>query len=394
MHILWAIAPFDQFLSDSSNCIVDFQHCMYNAFGDSLRDKWSKWLCTHSVFSALHRTCDGSHKHLPWGVARSGNQWTFATAQEAEYPLELCKLVAVIVLQEGLDRGAVQIARHLADIGFTQDQKTKRSRTMVGIQPRGRVLPPIMTEYKEIRVVGREDLPTLPPYKLLRESALPRTGVDAGKQPVVVGLYRSPSEFLEEAKTIRHPMDMPSVVRDELKVALFNLSVQGVQKTVAKRMNFIKQLQTREKEFRDQEKTLHEGLTPHLKNILLGKNLILFRTLLEEEDYPDVHLIDHIIRGFNVTGVTDKSSIFPLRLRPATRSANDIRASSVWSRRAICATVRSTGNLELDAEVWSKTLEERDNGWLSGPFTEQEISAKLVRPAQGIHPNPLGPTFQ
>ena len=50
------------------------------------------------------------------------------------------------------------------------------------------------------------------------------------------------------------------------------------------------------RELEEQERKLHDGLADHLRGVLAGKRLILFREILEDLEYPDVSLIDENMR--------------------------------------------------------------------------------------------------
>ena len=55
-------------------------------------------------------------------------------------------------------------------------------------------------------------------------------------------------------------------------------------------------------ELQHQEEQEQAGLEPHLRNILKGKRLRLFETLLTSIDYPDKGLVQDMKRGFRLTG--------------------------------------------------------------------------------------------
>eukprot|EP00972_Heterocapsa_arctica_P000545 80448-Heterocapsa_arctica.AAC.1 len=59
-----------------------------------------------AVGKSPHGRCNGAHSHLPWGVKASG---AFRTAEEAEYPLIFCKIVARIVRANTHDPPTVDI---------------------------------------------------------------------------------------------------------------------------------------------------------------------------------------------------------------------------------------------------------------------------------------------
>ncbi len=74
-----------------------FHSCMWG--GD--RKKNTVFVTNLPQLQDLEKTCDahtGSHTHDPWRVRWSSEKgtWQFATAEECEYPRELCEKVAAI----------------------------------------------------------------------------------------------------------------------------------------------------------------------------------------------------------------------------------------------------------------------------------------------------------
>lgn len=112
-----------------------------------LRNKWTTFYVNHSAFSSLALTCDSSHDHQPWGVTGTQSGWKFNTADEAEYPALLCERVAAIIASVAKKHSVVFIPREL-----TQPQhhlEPKRLAAEAGRQPRGNLLPQIISEFKQ-----------------------------------------------------------------------------------------------------------------------------------------------------------------------------------------------------------------------------------------------------
>ena len=66
---------------DASHCVT-FDACMHG----SRRRKSTTIRANRSWFQGLQRTCDGSHAHLPWGLARDQGRLVWSTALESAYP--------------------------------------------------------------------------------------------------------------------------------------------------------------------------------------------------------------------------------------------------------------------------------------------------------------------
>ena len=98
---------------------------------------------------------------------------------------------------------------------------------------------------------------------------------------------------------------------------------------------------------------------------------------MEETGFDDANLFDEFCKGFKVTGKATHCNEFPHGFQPPLRSVDDLKQNAVWLRKRSIGKCVGSGNREMDCTVWSKTLKERDCGWICGPFTEQEVDAQL-----------------
>ena len=72
---------------------ISFQGCVHGG----KKDKWTSFVCSLPGLESLAAKCPGeseSHKHAPWDCRFQTGRWRFATAEEAEYPLELCRALS------------------------------------------------------------------------------------------------------------------------------------------------------------------------------------------------------------------------------------------------------------------------------------------------------------
>ena len=108
--------------------------------------------------SQMHRECDGKRTHLPWGVPRRDRGWSFATAEECEYPKEMCDGMARIAasLFHLVPSELPPVRRKLK---ATPSIRTLAQRAAVGRQAKGRRLPPVVPECKEwaTSLIAQED---------------------------------------------------------------------------------------------------------------------------------------------------------------------------------------------------------------------------------------------
>ena len=370
---MWSIWYWKQILEQHSKGSIYFHNCMHGG----TRNKLSLWQCTDSTLAPLAAWCDASHVHEPWGLLRSGNTWAFATALECEYPLLLCRRVGQLVYGLALSKGALPQAVQLGESGLTSAQRVKQLRTAAGKLPRGQKLPPLVSEYLEVRKVPFGDCSLLPPHKILREFTERGVG---GQKFVAAGIYRSPLEFFNECKSKSHPMDMKPPIDDCIKRAIFNLATLGPACVTQRRADYLKVLLAKAKEFERAEATLHSSLPAHIAGVLKGKRLLLLQWALKDAGFADVTLVDEIVAGFRMTGTTAASHTFPSRLRPAAATEEELRKTAVWKRRTIDSELRTTGDPSLDKAIWELCLEEAKAEWIVGPLEPEEVTKFVGSP--------------
>eukprot|EP00435_Cladocopium_sp_Y103_P009729 s2400_g2.t1 len=82
---MWVTDSFLELMAQYGDSIfgVSFHPCM---FGSSRKKQTALWTSVQEL-QQLHRLCDESHQHAPWGVTNDGS---FATAEECAYDPQLC----------------------------------------------------------------------------------------------------------------------------------------------------------------------------------------------------------------------------------------------------------------------------------------------------------------
>ena len=368
---LWEIDPFPYLVKNHT--IADFQNCMYGG----ARDKWSRFLCSHAAFERLRIACDNSHNHLPWGASRGpSGEWVFATASEAEYTPGLCEAISSIVCTLALQRGALAPAQELLSTGLSLTQRRKKTRATAGKLPRGRALPPLVSEYAEVITIPTSELPLADAHKVVRQFLEGGAGGSV-RELSVVGLYRSPEAFYEHSKTLLHPRDSPSSVADVTKIACFNLLTMGPELILRRRCFCLKDLAKRAEALEVEESAIHQAMDPGTRQVLRGKRLLLLESILVDIGHPDSSLVREVIEGFPLTGSAPLSHIFPMQLRLATKTPQALRKQGAWSRPIISARAVSCGDAVVDQRVWDQTLAEVSEGWLEGPVSIEDLNCRF-----------------
>ena len=376
---MWQIVPFPALLTDVRLSANSWDGCMHGGN----RDKTSLWLATKGLFDDLALRCDGQHVHKPWSIDLQQGKWTFATAEEAEYTSLLCQRLADKVEQHVITQGVIPQPVSMSQSGLSAMQRKLKSRAEVGKQPRGRRLPPLISEYLD--VFETAETPADPLHKVLRRFM--KVG-EVGSQPTehsIVGVLRDPIAFMEQAIVTGHPMDAASSVPDITKNALFRIFTTEPSNLAQQRMATIKRLQARRNELMHKERELHDSMPPHLRVILKGKQLLLLKELLIETNFGDSALVDDIVKGFDVVGKASVSNELHKRIQIATITPEELRLRSALSRRAILSKHKGRLSTTLDQKVWDDCLEEVEKGWIKGPMCARDIDVLHPKGWCAIH---------
>eukprot|EP00435_Cladocopium_sp_Y103_P012737 s4229_g3.t1 len=348
-----------------------FDHCMHGGKRDKSTAWWS-WNPRnpdHDFFESLQLNCNKQHTHAPWRPYKdSAGQTIFPTAEEAAYPHLLCERVASILKLA---------AEH---IGFVfpsdlQEQLNQvphaAARQLFTAQPRGGRLRPLVSEYGHyLPILAQVDddeavssfLKTLPKGSKICHRSLFPGGVDRDDMQVKfpnlqvtsawkpdqpaellhVGIPREPEDFLCEALRKGHPRDIIAQIPECVKPALDSLISGRTEDRFKVRAAFLKRWLKRSLELREDEQRLHDNLPDHLKSILRGKRLLLWKEILIDLKYPDSAVVDDIISGFALTGWAPSTVVFR----------------------------KEVG--EHDQYVWDETMNEVETGWLGPSSAEGE----------------------
>ena len=191
------------------------------------------------------------------------------------------------------------------------------------------------------------------------------------------GFYRSPPEFVEAAMQAKHPLDFASNIPDILMTNIAGVLADGPALTNARRKLEILKVRKLKMQLQQEEEELHKSLHPEVQKILQGKNLLLWKHLMQSTGFDDPTLFEEVTSGFKLVGQPECSPQFPKGFVPMHQSPQELRSKSVWMRKANAAKCVSTGDIELDSLVWTQTLEECTKGWMEGPYTEDQVTERV-----------------
>eukprot|EP00435_Cladocopium_sp_Y103_P019907 s2627_g4.t2 len=184
----------------------------------------------------LRCECNGQHAHLPWGRTPQG----FATAAEVEYPLELCKqwaAIVVAVLNKTWKTAMAELPSHPDK--RARAQAGKQTRKSLAFMPEWSHVDTIMLSAMPNFTIGtklkeafHQDDKVIPQYaRILRisnKTANQDGGGDIGLHPqieVAFGVPWSPEAFIAEALKRGHPAN------------IFDGLAKGVKRAITKTAN-------------------------------------------------------------------------------------------------------------------------------------------------------------
>ena len=178
-----------------------------------------------------------------------------------------------------------------------------------------------------------------------------------------VGIPREPWDFVAQAAKVGHPRSMSLHLNQEVTEMLKENFSLPPHMIVKERATFFHRWSKRCKELEKEEVSFHSRLEPHLRQVLQGKRLMLFKEMLEFYNYPDRELVNDISRGFPLSGWLPKSHIFPVGLKRPSQTVESALKVAKGINGAICKQVASNLDADLAEEVWDQTQEELSNRW-------------------------------
>ena len=377
----WATSAFCRIKHICAHA-VSFDHC---AFGGP-RPKRTTIASTLPCFASLAKDCPGeacAAKHEPWGLGPAG----FATKQETAYPPELAASIAHA------------LARHACRLGWNPEAPLQQPRSLqtacqsvVGSQPKASRFPPLVPEHARVVVMTGPcslQLPcdamqrikapwTVPQHcscalqvipaeaQLLRVSPISdnvgdklagqRQGELRNQCEVAWGIPFKPEAFVQEAVKSGHPKLLPVNLPQPLEKAVEMNRSYSKEEMKVFREKWFRKWERRAEELRPQEEELKNHLPEHLRSILDGKGLLVWREILQDLGYKDLGVVEEVARGTELLGQVPLTGVFEQSFKPAVATPEQVQARAVASREKVLSALKSQGN--LDKEVKDKSLKE------------------------------------
>ena len=368
--------------------IADHQACAYG----SMRPKWTRLVATFPEVLQICDVCPQNHKHAPWGrVGSKNSKRVFATSLEVHYPPELCAAIVRTFLTR------LNLMGHKALL----DQPTNAdAQQFSGKQPSSAKLPPMVPEFKAMfqcfcNVSGVLCWPkenAIPNhFRLIHKLKLGDGSVDDKFQQLqsfcgtinlallvswetfcvdfvefrVYGVPWEPMEFIQQAKSVGHPLKVLNAVPTILKDAVMkNLTTEPVQ-LAKERLRFALYWNSRSKELESSEASLKCSMDSEVASITASKRIRLFGEMLASVGYPDPGVIDELQLGVDMVGTVPETGMLPKKFSPALLTLDGLRQQAALLRKTHREVASSSGDPSIDEAVWKLTLEEVETGWIT-----------------------------
>lgn len=400
--LMWMTTPFQQLAMRLRKQLIGlvFDTCMY---GSSRLKHTALWTNVPHL-KALAVRCDNSHEHEAWGQV--GNK--FATALECAYNKQLSDARAACVQQFALSCNVVFPPTVFSEV--TSEESTLRTnynKAVLGTQPRGRKLPPVMTDLLQGQSVDITAYPEV--QRLPQGSRLPNTSVfPAGSRllrhenvnggerddeaddktnakSAIIGFPRTPEDYLAEVITLQHPHNSGILLDDEMVDAIRLQLDGGSAELRRQRIAWAKEVSQLRIQLNDEELELHKRMPQHLQSVLSTKRLKLFEKLLVDSNYQDSKIASEMTAGFNLVGWAPQSGVFESKVRPPTMHPDVLRKMAASFTARSIASLKTSGDELQDLELWKATMKEVDAGFIEGPLRRRDLPrGAVVSPRFGL----------
>ena len=278
------------------------------------------------------------------------------------------------------------------------------SRAVNHLQPKAARMPPLVSEHERVVVMtaGQAfplpcpvmsrlqcpwpvpqhascELPLIPKdSQLLRFTPLgAKGGVGPGSGfELAWGVPRSPADFAKQALISGHPRTFPAILPAQLKEALNASDCMTAAEVAEHRVQKIKAWVSLAAQLEEDEEKLKQSLDPEVRAIVSPKRILLWEALLKQSGFPDLNVVKLLTEGVHLTGHAPISGMFKPKFRPMKMTVSKAKSISAESCAKILESVKSQG--DLDVEVFQKTLEEKEAGWLEGPLPLDSLGPGML----------------
>ena len=245
---------------------------------------------------------------------------------------------------------------------------------------------PLISEFK--CTVRFKDVPAGRDIKLLHPADSSNTGVksDPSARPTVsvkpddvVGVYHTMEEHIEIAQSLHCPGDSSHKLPDPLTKNLFLILTEGPVAVSRMRLQALKEVNEMAARLASEESVLRSSMHPDVEAVATGKAILFSKPFLkrEETNFPDMSVVDLMVKGVPLVGEEPPSALFHKRPKPASISPQQLQFQCMLRRESLKA---MRGALDPDdlKDLLEETASEVQAGFMTGPYhSESEVTAQL-----------------
>ena len=229
-------------------------------------------------------------------------------------------------------------------------------------QTNSRALP-LVSEFAQVmQIPAHQSVPDN-----ARLLATPSMGEIASEGFKTVGVHRSPQDFIAAALAADHPGTACSYLPAPLAEAVKFSATESLETVGQFRSEALREMVAKANAMKEDEDLLKKNMSARRREVLGPKRLLLFKWLLDISNFADTELFNDLCNGFDLTGTLPESHTFAKRFKPAHLPTETLRSVAKMARSALLASVRGSGDSELDRGVYEATQKEIEKGFLSGP---------------------------
>ena len=326
---------------------VTFDACMHGgSFPKPTRLKSSK-----GVFKHLEARCSGDHTHARWTVRKKQGMWHFDTADEAIYPRTLARRMVQAVVSQ------------FQPAMFRFTYKTFRLDVLLQAGVQHRRHRPLIPEY--IDVQWSQNKPEGDNIQILSSPWNTGAEDEGEKEPesnthLKFGVFHDPMQHLDKALQLAHPSLSHTVVPDALRWNIFMLFTEGCHATATRPTNGLKAMIELKEQLKQQEDELKSKMPEHIKGVVKGKALCLFRKLLEETKFPDMQVCEMMEKGVGLIGFEPESNLFDKKFQLPSMTVQELNHQKKWRRLQMMGQPMTSDEMEqlddLERESMSESM--------------------------------------
>ena len=135
------------------------------------------------------------------------------------------------------------------------------------------------------------------------------------------------------------------------------------------------------KQLEGEETSLHKDLPKSVEKVVSDKKILLWKTLLEQNGYDDMEVVNFMTQGVPLVGTHDHPPCYPFKLKLASMTEAELRSSAAVCRLALESRRPQTDADGFAEHLESTAMEEVEAHFLEGPYKDaREVSSIFGHP--------------